>query len=458
MKKTKLVAILLLIALTLTLSSCALGDWILGLGSIMKKITKAMDGISSFHMEGEVSFTVYAMGKTVEIDGVMEKIFIEEDDFCFYSAEDVTTNLGKTETKDSTMEAFLDGKYFFEASYNDSTGRFYSEHEQDVIVEYYKNVLADNENLLEGYESLEHTKNDDGTHTVVLSSYDSDTVNSVNTLYGFPLESDGAVVRDCVVTVQTDKEYRITRVETEYIFSDTSAQGRQTVRCMSYGNAQMKVDRLAVENYTKVVDARILPTLSRLLAEKKTQSEGSLTYTDLREATVSTGNSAQVKAMYKVNYGQGEDGYYFDIDLEMDNEQRQLTYAEGVYRVDGEVPEWSRITNDIEAKALIYSCIDFCGFHPAMVKDVTVLLDKNGYKSYELTLNEKESQAKAMLTELLGSVGLPITCGKNVSFCVVMENDELKEVSIDVAGTNMQQVSGQLIKIEGSVYLRVKFH
>ena len=83
MKKTKLVAILLLIVLTLTLSSCALGDWILGLGSIMKKITNAMDGISSFHMEGEMSFTVYAMGKTVEIDGVMEKIFIEEDDKFF---------------------------------------------------------------------------------------------------------------------------------------------------------------------------------------------------------------------------------------------------------------------------------------------------------------------------------------------------------------------------------------
>lgn len=459
MKRIRFVALFLLIVLSFSLTSCALVDWLRGFKTdVMEKITTAMDSASSFHAKGVVRFSVDAFEQTVEIDGETEKIVIAEDAFCLFSTEDATVTFGEKQTHSSTMEAYLDGKHFFEASLDGERGSFYSEHTQDTFIEYYKSNLSENDTFLHGYETLVHTENDDGTHTLTLSDYSIETVNTVNALYGFPLENGGAQVRDCVVTIDTNDKYQITRVETEYIFSDTVSRGSQTVECTNYGSAQMRVDRLAVENYTKVSDVRILASLTRLLNERKHQSTGSLTYTDRREVEISNGTSAQVRQVSKVTYGQGEDGYYFDIDMETDDEQKHLTYAEGVYLVDGEVLEWARITNDIEAKAFIHSFIDFCGFHPAMVKDVTVLLDKNGLTSYELTLNEKNREAKDLLTSLMGSVGLPNTGGKKISFCVVVENGALNEVSFDVASSDMQQVSGQLIKLRGRVFLRVKFH
>ena len=309
-----------------------------------------------------------------------------------------------------------------------------------------------------GYQNVQHTEGEDGTHTVVLSDYDSERIDRVNALYGFPMEEGGAVVTACKVQIRTNELYQIQEVITDYTFSDTSLFGRQWVNCSDIGTAKRDLDRIIPQNYTAVEDASVLPLLLRALAEEKAREAGAFTYTDMRDVSTDKGESAKVTETDEVTYGTNEGGYFFDIDAKTDTKDLHITYADGVCRVDGEISEESTIQSDTAAKALIRGMIDPMNFRPDFVENVRIVSQKDGLTTYSLTLNFRNSNVSSMANKLLQSVGLGSLHNVKASLLVVVEDYRLKETVVDVTATGRYLVSGLYVEIWGGVTLKTRFH
>lgn len=458
MKRISALFVLVLMICSLMLSSCSFfGQWGKTPKSVMERIDDAMNEVASFRMDGDVSFYVSVGGQAVRIEGQTQKIVVGgEEDLYFLSYEELMIDIASQRTRTATLEAYHDGNYFFDFTLGNQSARFYSPKSQEEFSDYYENAM-NSDSFLKGYQSFQHTEGEDGTHTVVLSDYDSERIDRVNALYGFPMEEGGAVVTACKVQIRTNELYQIQEVITDYTFSDTSFFGRQWVNCSDIGTAERDLSRIVPQNYTAVEDASVLPLLLRSLSEEKARETGAFTYTDTRGFATDKGESTQVTETDEVTYGTNEGGYFFDIDAKTDTRDIHISYADGVCRVNGEISEKTKIQSDIEAKALIRGMIDPMTFRPDFVKDVTIVSKKDGLATYSLTLNLKNNEVSSMVSQLLGTVGLGGSRNISASLLVVVEDYRLKETALDISASARYLVSGLYMEIWGGVTLKTRF-
>ena len=396
MKKLLCMFIIVVLTLSVALSSCEFpsmpwqntggnGDSTENTtATLMSNVFETMDGISSLDIDTEMEVLIYVAATKMTIEGTSRNIYQISDDngVYFYNESNATVRTSTLESAISTIEAYNDGNYFVSFSKDGILKRLYSENSEEEFLDYYNNT-SDEKNVFDGYSKASHVENGDGTYTVTLTEYDQEVVDSLNQDLGLPMENGGGRVVDCTVTLTVNSDYTIGEAKVDYVFSNTEFSGSQILTFGNYNTAKKITDTINAEDYTKVSDAIGVSLYLTLVSERENSTNGFFTFY-LNQVAKLGSTSSVFEENDTVSYGVNDDGYFFDLDAEINGENYEITYSDGEYKIDGEIDKTAD-HNDVTSKEFINALIDPFGITPLEIQDVTVL-DEGDQKVYTFKL------------------------------------------------------------------------
>lgn len=394
MKKVGICAIICMLILSLFLSSCdafvAVRDFFSS--DIMDKVARAMNRANSYEMVGETNFQVYnSKGPLAEYQSFSRQIVIQgkNDERYYYSFESIGDfNYGNVDYY--LVEGFENGYYFFasdEFTLDLQPKESYcSKMTAKEFDKYYEKTYSQRDSF-DGYSNLEHTENADGTHTIVLSGYDAQTLYGVNSSFGLPFHDEGERIVDIVVTITTDEKYRISEAKSTYVFPDGISSGEKIQTYSAYGMAQKQEGAFLFKDFTLIEDARIFSMFFRQLSEKVNMQNGQFT-TSVH--SVLTTEGAEDRAFYEstnVSFGERENGYYFDMHSSGDATHTRTSYENGVFMRDGREFYPTSTQNPSNphqiAKNLLSTQIDPYRFRPYSIRNIMPVRVEGEVSYYE---------------------------------------------------------------------------
>ena len=361
---------------------------------IVEKIMFTMEEVSTVRADAKVSMVMMVGGMEMCVNGTAEIVYASEnpDDLYFYSYSRTTIDYGETETKYATREGYNEGTFFYSYTEGDDSKSWRSSQSIEDFVSYYvsQNLSAE----LTDYGKFEHTESEeDGSHTVVLSSYKDATITELNERLGLPVEVDGTKIIDLKVTIKANAECLLEEVVTEYIFSDETSVGKQTMTISGYDGVERKTLYLNPDDYSSVQDASAIPTLISLLSERKNEKNTSFNYEGFYKVSAEE-NYDSHQERDQVRYGVDAEGdYYFEIDSTVDGTPRKLEYKDGVYTVDGKEDATLQF-NDITAKRFSGQLIDpysISAFSLEQHNTIASINEADGVTTYEILLDSEMS-------------------------------------------------------------------
>jgi hypothetical protein len=365
------------------LTACDFGKELTS-ADVLAEIKDAMDNAPSYEADGEITMTVFVLGDKMELDGTQKTVYSKNADegMYFCSKNDTTAEYKGEEVRLVVTDAYNGGSYFLTCITGGDSTKLRSEMTEDEFEEFYKN-LNDNIDIFEGYGEISHVKNEDGTYTVSLSKYDEKTISTLNKKSGFPLENGGGKIVDCAVTVEADADFRMNKVTVDYVFSNSSFSGKQTMSFSKYGEAEKELKYVDTDRYTEVSNAGAVRTLKSLLTDRTESENGSLVFDYVMEVMVAGQKQTRTEKT-TVTYGRRDGAYTFEANCEVDGTEYEITYKDGVFKTNGEeTPGY----NDYTAKQFVSGqLIDPFNFSMAGVENITQKNESDGSTVYELKM------------------------------------------------------------------------
>ena len=182
-KSLSLLLVIVLLSLTL-LSSCGTKD-----NSkedkkeptVMEKIIAAMDSIESCEANSVTEISVYISSQKVEIEEIEKQVYAKSQDgaLYYYATNNSKLTHQGNETKVSMLEAFNEGNYFFKYAVDEDSQALCSILTQEEFLDYFMNTNI-NPNILEEYNNIVISKNENNDHVVTLSKYSDKMIKMLN--------------------------------------------------------------------------------------------------------------------------------------------------------------------------------------------------------------------------------------------------------------------------------------
>lgn len=418
----------------MTLSSCDKQSDEDKTETVMQNVVDAMNRISSFEANVDTNLLLYVAATKITAK-ITSKIVAKasgDNDVYYYEQHDTTVTGTGVEQATSSIEAFNDGKYFLSFTFNGRKKRLYSENTAEEFMNYYLSSSEKN-SVYEGYGKASHIETDTGGYIITLTEYDSEVVDSINEELGLPMENGGGKVTDCTVTITASSDYLINRVVVDYAFSNTEFSGRQITYYGKHNAAEKITDTIDPSDYTKVPDAMAVSRYSELVKDRENSESGFFEFSLMQNIRLSGSSPVEHNEKDAVTYGVDNGRYYFDIDSELNGVNYDITYKDGVYKINGRVDSTSDY-NDLTSKAFINQLIDPFGIVPTDVEEVTVSETDEG-TVYNFKLETSYGTVVDSLKTVFESVGAIYRRAEiNLEFAV--KNDEIMSIkyTIDSGG------------------------
>lgn len=408
------------------------------------KIDRSMNFLKSYELDGTGHLSFNMMGAKFELNLTAKEIcFAEyENDFYDYSFSDSTITISmpswgelQTETmKETSIEAFHNGKMFISKESSERTQKLYSSLTKEEYIAYSENKSSSTDDVnFNDCVNASFSRNDDGTWNLSYSGYTKKTMDQI--VGSLEMDNDmlDLNILDMEVTILADQQYRVKEMNIKFIFDEKNGEisapsFELNSKYSNYNKATPITDTLNPEDYTEIEDCRLIFDLEDMIEDIENKKDGSFVLELEQTLSIPSLNQTQIYTETDtVSYGEHNGQYFYDIQINSNDEYNgmKVSYANGIQTVDFSGKKESVSQSADEAKALITELINTAGYSASYVSNIKNL----GGGVYEIQCDQPDASIyESIFIEYAGELTsiqqtLRITV-KNGSI-VKIENDTL---------------------------------
>lgn len=360
---------------------------------VYDRIDAKMDAYDSYESTFSMilNATVNGIDIKTQTEGVDIRRGLATDNFEFYTDMEMTVSTSASSEKEKivNIEAYHEGNYFVSyrgggisqklySPMSKEDARAYAEKEESDFFQYNDCV------------NKECVKNEDGTYEVIFSGYTAKAISDILEDTGLDTSMLSAEIVDVKFSIKADAEFNATDIAFDFEFKPTSGTKLPELSAKGtyskYNEAEIKPAAINPDQYTKIDDVRLLDEVEELLAARTEAEEGEFTLTISQQVKV-MGESQYSQEVDKVVYGVGKEGYFYDIDADMNGTKYDISYSQGAQSVtaDGQTQKVPQAEQD--ARAFIENLINSCQYDEQLVTGLTKVSDNE----YTVTCEPKAS-------------------------------------------------------------------
>ncbi len=358
---------------------------------IYERIDAKMDAYDSY--ESTISMIMNVTINGIEVNTKTEGVDIRRglatDNFEFYTDMEITVSTSASSEKEKivNIEAYHEGNYFVSYRGGGISQKLYSPMSKEDARAYAEDGESD---FFEYNDCVnkEFVKNEDGTYEVTFSGYTAKAVNDILDETGLDTSMLSAEIVDVKFSVKADAEFNATELALDFEFKQTAGTKLPEISVKGtfskYNEAEIKSASINPDQYTKVDDVRLLDDIDELLTARTEAEEGEFTLTISQSVKV-MGESQYSQEVDHVVYGVGSDGYFYDIDADMNGTKYDIAYSKGAQSVtvDGQTQQAPQAEQD--ARAFVENLINSCQYDEKLVTGLTKVSDNE----YTITCEPK---------------------------------------------------------------------
>lgn len=444
--KKRIASFLLVLVLTLSLSSCAscelpsfqsLGTW--------GRINLAMSKVDSYEADTEMQMeyvlngnkiSTTATGKTIESG-------IGENDYYYYQTASVNVVCEELNMNinNFSREAYNEGQAFIYSKTENGKKSLRGKMDLKEFVEH-KQDSSVNSLELGNCSSIDVQKNEDGGRRITCSDYNKETVEKIAREYSFSKATVGAELSDVKTTVFVDKDYRISSMTMEMIFSETDSNtsAKVTVKYSNYDSAERITDDLSDSLYKEIDYIGFLLKLDGMIEERENDKDGSFDLS-IRQIFAVDGQEQTLNETDEVSYGEEKGEYFYNISAQTGGENITIKYRKNTQTIDDSFNVKTERQSEAEARYFISGLIDSAKYDITNVSEVSYV----GSGIYKITCTGASKELYQQVFTQLGAT----TTASTQAITIVVEDDTIMQISSEanVEGTVRNAYGSPPIKL-----------
>ncbi len=378
---------------------------------LYEKIDDAMEGASSYRMDGILKMKLYmsAYDMSVDASGTMLNMVsgIGTDDFCEVNSQTTTskmTFMGTTETMtEKSMDGYINGKMFVMNDYGDSTAVPQKMYSEMTVREYLEYADDDSSSDMDFDIDREHCSNGECTFdsearewTAVYSGFTKEAIDDI----GFDFADMGGMLdgeyetSDIKITVVAGENFTFKKLSMKCIFKyvgtgteDISKAPQMTMDATFSGINNTKCEQtIDFATYNKVDDLGVLEVAKDAIEDRLEAKSGK--FTAEWSIVAEDGMNGE---KYQYDYSQKSGSLEYTLKYsDYEGMQLNIAYANGKAKATYIVPSASSQTFDSTDEAEYES--------------IAALIDDGKFKKSDITDIETVNAAEGKYKFIVGNV------------------------------------------------------
>ena len=368
----------------------------------------AMRDVDSYEVDSSLDMKTYVNSYeyTCKADSKDIVIGLNSGEFYYYGKASSTVESPALGIKEDleVINSYDGGKYLICTEGVGISQNIFSEMTDEEAREYVKGNLTDTD--VSGCDSIEMTKNEDETYTLVFSGFKKDVIDSFTESAGIDATLFEKEVKDIKQTVIVDVSFFIKSITFELVF-DTADSTKNIPEVIfkseysNYGKASKHPVAPDFSESQKVYDVRVLATLRDMLAEKKNSNEELVSFRlKILHKAKYRGRVEESTEEYTVRYGVKDSGYYYDVQMSLAGNKYRIRYEDGKQTVTYKSNSKVEDQTETEARAFIGGLISTVGYNASYISDI----QKNEENVYILASQSLPSAVSISLVQDGGSI------------------------------------------------------
>ena len=381
---------------------------------LWEKVSGKMDAVSSYEERFTMDITYYYGGYEIKakVNGESVVIYEQPDDMYYLmesSTEIVSEEMSYKESYTS-RDAYIDGKYYIFRESSDHTQKIFSAMTREQVDELH---FGDEDESVEYGDAREKSfvKNGDGGWTITFRAYPTDKLELLMEFVGVDTDMFSQRVTDAVVRMNVSDEYLVSLVDIEFTFeqsidSDETSVAKVEIEYSNIDSAERRADTVVnASEYTEVDDIKILVDIEDMLDRINETKDGKFTLTIDQTVDIG-GDVGSMTEKDIVEYGENENGFFYDIDtyitMDSDKYTYDVHYSDGKQTSEMDGESISEDMSDEDAQYFLSTLINSMDYDSMYVSDVEMISDNE----YKLICEKAEpSRSSAFFEGIGGKLG-----------------------------------------------------
>ena len=413
---------------------------------LYERILEKTEKLSSYETELEMSMLIYVSGVKLVMNADGKNLVaadVDGDEY-YYTKIHESVKTANQEFSDTfnMLYAYYDGLAFMKNIGEGVDQAFCSTMTADEYKERYfdsSTVSVTDTDFLDCKDKA-LVRLEDGGWKLVFSGYTARAIGSYSDKLGldsFDLDHD---IEDLNVTITVDENYLPAEIEMNTVFeeNDLGLELNFKSTYSNYNSVTLITNELDSSSYKLVENFFILDDINDMLRDREEDKRGEFNLSIKSNVTMMGQNVSSSNENDNVKYGEGDYGFYYNIDSSINGQNYKISYKNGTLTSSGQVSTQSAD----DARRTISALINTAGYNKNMVESISWSSDEG----YIIGLDVSNSST---YRQLAYNAGISFEKAKLIAYYTIVDG-EITNIRSEVVitGYYYQNYRGYPVTIE----------